>query len=150
MDDGIPSVRTATRRPACASANAPRDDKREDRGPGEGAVYCDHLIELFCIKLSDGLDHPAIWAAWPDFVKGFPLMPARLAIRLQHAKPDDSHYVALRIGRAMCLFHDGDRAAAVADLEAVPPSLHASALMQGALRYLHGQQAEGRSPVGTR
>ena len=143
MDDesslNFPAARTATRRPPCPSSNNPSSQEQEISGSEVEGVYCDHLIELFCIKLSDGLDHPAIWNAWPDFVKGFPLMPGRLAVRLSRTKAADDCYVALRIGRAMCQIHNGDSPAAQAELESLQSELNASALIQGVLQYIHSR-----------
>lgn len=93
------------------------------------------LIALMLHHLSDGLDHPDLWADMPVFCNAVPELRHTLA-RLHDAGHPQRDLLLLL--HAMCLAAANDVATALSHVAPLGVRYSQSALIQGALFYLHG------------
>jgi hypothetical protein len=94
-------------------------------------------IDILLSVLSDGLDHPELWAVMPQFMDGvadlIPALQARLTT--EHAKPVRSSLLVLL---AICGAHLGQTATMLDKLQPLAVENSQSPLVQGAIFYLQG------------
>lgn len=103
-------------------------------------------LELLRQKLADGLDHPELWETWPQFLAEFPDVEELAKEGLANILPDDPMDIPLRIANALCLAHRGEIATAIASLEVLRTRIPQTALIQGAMFYVHGM-ADPSNPI---
>jgi len=96
----------------------------------------DEMVDLMLTVLSDGLDHPELWAAIPDFVREQPMLVAALEHRLHRCHGPE--HVMVRLLMGVCGAALGE-AAEMAELLAPLGVDHSqSPLVQGVLFHIGG------------
>lgn len=95
------------------------------------------VADLMVADLSDGLDHPELWPAFPQFLEHVPDLPVIVVLKLRDA-PDFRTEASLVIILAMCYAALGHVDAALKELELLSVKCSQSPLVQGAIFYLHG------------
>jgi organic radical activating enzyme len=103
------------------------------------------VLELLCRKIADGVDHPEIWTAWPDFLASFPALALYVKQRLAGTFIGDRMEVPLRIAHALSLAHSGKAEDGSTVIEAISARYSQSALVQGVVFYLRGIADPGNS-----
>jgi hypothetical protein len=95
----------------------------------------EEICQLLVNDLADGLDHPDLWPAIPQFLDQFPGLPAVIAARLMGLEsPRD--YATLSLLFAMARAHLDSLDGALADMEALALQHSSTPLIQGGLFYL--------------
>lgn len=103
-----------------------------------GASYnAGEICAILVRDLADGLDHPDIWQAFPQFLGHFPDLAEVIAWKLS-AEPDPDRRTPLAVLLAMARAALDSVDAAIADLEPVASANSVSAMVQGAMFHLHG------------
>jgi len=84
--------------------SAPLSEARETGLTAEGeepALSADGIIDLMLTVMSDGLDHPELWASIPGFVEAMPELVGKLQQRLEIESRTDNR-TALLLLLGMC------------------------------------------------
>jgi len=102
-------------------------------------------FELLRVKLSDNLDHPEIWEAWPQYLADFPGVEALVKEGIANLLPDNRMETPLRIANALCLAYRGKAAEAISSLE-VFSTRRSTPLTEGAIFFLKGM-ADPTNPI---
>lgn len=93
------------------------------------------VIELMIEQLSDGLDHPELWADMPTFIDHFPLFLFELDNRLRRGGPAIGE---LAILNAVAVAAAGDPARGVELLEPIAVANSLLPVVQGAMFHIQG------------
>ncbi len=115
MADGF-SAETETEVPDAGSAEAPSADE---------------ILDLMLTVLSDGLNHPEIWAAVPEVLDALPHLPTTIEGRLTYAGGAERVGLLLLLG--MCGAALGEAKSMLEQLEPLSAEHSQSPLVQGAL-----------------
>lgn len=111
----------------------PQQFERQDDAQPE--LTAAEAIDILLSVLSDGLDHPEIWAVLPQFLDGVeglvPALQERLTI--EHAKPVRTSLLLLL---GICGAHHGQTALMLEKLQPLAVENSQSPLVQGAIFYL--------------
>lgn len=134
-----------------AQGNA--DELLENQAIERDQAALAHAEEMLWVMLEDLLkpdDRPELWAAFPQFLQALPLFST--VVRNAHARVlagiasvDRPVAVALDVVLALCDVHEGAPAAALARLTDLYTSENGSAMVEGALFYVHGRNEPGNA-----
>ena len=109
-------------------------DAEEQSVPGLGAA---EAIDIMLTLLSDGLDHPELWAVMPQFIEGvhnlLPAMQHRLAL-----ESNQSTSTSLLVLLGVCGAHLGQAQAMLEKLQPLAIEHSQSPLVQGAIFFVQG------------
>lgn len=103
------------------------------------------VLELLCQKLSDNVDHPEIWAAWPDFLGGYRAFGLYVKHQLARTLIGDRMELTLRIAHSLTLAYRGKPAEGISVMEAISARYSQSPLVQGTIFFLHGLAEPGNA-----
>lgn len=97
------------------------------------------ILQLLINDLSDGLDHPEIWGAFPQFLAALPDLPALIQSALHNPTVHNSAKNLLHVLAAMTEATLGSPSAALRKLEPLAVQESESALIQGAMFFLNAR-----------
>jgi len=103
-------------------------------------------LKILGRTLSDGLDHPELWETWPQFLANFPDVEEFAKQYVARKVTDGPMDIPLRIANALCLAYKREISAAIASLEVLRTRTPQTALIQGAMFYVHGM-ADPTNPI---
>jgi sulfatase maturation enzyme AslB (radical SAM superfamily) len=97
------------------------------------------IADLLTSIVSDGLDHPELWPRLGEFVEHLPELPVEFLTRLA-VEGWEPNRIALAVLGILCDAARGDVAGALTAIEPLAVANSQSALVQGAVFYLHSLQ----------
>lgn len=109
-----------------------------DTQPQPAAPTSNDVVDLMLSVLSDGLDHPELWAIIPNLMASDPQLVPTLQRRLAD-EPRFAFKDTLRILLGMCAAAEGDAAEILEILSPLAARYSQSLMVQGALFHLEGK-----------
>lgn len=108
-------------------------DADHARATGAAEIDAREVVDLMVDRIADGLDHPELWADFPELMHDVPWLRATIESALMAGRGNQG---LLAVLRAMAMAVDGETAAALVWLEPLAIANSQSALVQGAVFHL--------------